>query len=74
MHFTTADYQRTTVPLDYGNYIHWLHFGRSTKENVIVPIGNSISYLIGDTGNRSGIIEILESNLWPPKKIFTIKT
>ena len=53
-HFTIADYQRTTAPLDLGElYVGYI------QENIIVPIGNiSIPYLNGDTWSRSGIIEI----------------
>ena len=35
-HFTTADYQRTTAPLDLGDLhikLCWLHFKRSRKQN-----------------------------------------
>ena len=56
-HFTIADYQRTTAPLDLGDlYVGYIS---NDKENRIVPIGNnSIPYLSGDTWKRSGIIEI----------------
>ena len=56
-HFTIADYQRTTAPLDLGD----LYIGYISKdyENIIVPIGKtSIPYLSGDTWKKSGIIEI----------------
>ena len=56
-YFTTADYQRTTAPIDLGD----LYVGYILKdnENIIVPIGDtSIPYLSGDTWNKAGIIEI----------------
>ena len=56
-YFTTADYQRTTAPIDLGD----LYVGYILKdnENIVVPIGDtSIPYLSGSTWNKAGIIEI----------------